>query len=66
MADELERQNEPPSDIGPEAEMRERMLRERAEHEAILRALGIPIAGEESEEDDDMWDLDRYDYLLGK
>jgi len=70
IADEptaLERQNDDPgTSIGPEPEMRERWLRDQAEHEAVLRALGIPIAGQPPNEDDDISDLNEYDYLLEK
>jgi hypothetical protein len=47
MADEaLARQNVDSGTVsGPEPEMREKWLAEQAIHEAVLHALGIPVAG---------------------
>jgi hypothetical protein len=47
MADEaLERQNDPPGAVsGQPDEMRARWLEEQAVHEAVLRAVDIPVAG---------------------
>jgi hypothetical protein len=68
-------------DIGPEDEMLARWRAWRAEHEAVLRALGIPIAGQEEQQQqpaaeeesgddladlEDISDLNDYDYLLRK
>lgn len=58
----LERQNEKP-EIGTEAEMRAKWLEEQMIHEAVLRAVGQPIAtgdpeADEADADEEVDDLD--------